>query len=54
MKSTVKRTLTLAAVTAVAVGSASLASARGGFGPGGVPNWASVDPTEYAEQFLTQ
>lgn len=54
MKRTAKRTLTLVAVSAIAIGSASMASARGGFGPGGVPGWASVDPTEYAEQFLTQ
>ena len=54
MKSTAGRTLTLVAVSALAIGSASLVSARGGFAPGGVSDWASVDPTEYAEQFLEQ
>jgi hypothetical protein len=36
------------------IGSASVVLARGGFSPGGVPGWDSIDPTEYAEQFLAE
>jgi hypothetical protein len=54
MKNTAMRTLTLVAVSALAIGSAPLVSARGGFAPGGVADWDSVDPTEYAEQFLAR